>query len=116
MIIVKTNNIIVAGFYCYTDVTDDDNESPLDKAMENLSQKESCFGVALYLINHGSDNDKDKAKLLCGACEYGKLDLVKELIEHHHIIPSGKHYNSYSSVLCVILQQYMHIHEYMNAA
>ena len=48
--------------------------------------------VALYLMNHGcSGNNKDRAKLLCGACEHGKLDVVKELVEQHHIVPSGKH-------------------------
>ena len=59
--------------------------------------REGCVDVALYLLNHGCDgNDKDKAKLLCGACEHGKLDVVKELVEQHHIIPSGEHSTSYS--------------------
>ena len=73
---------------------DDNNESPLDKALGNLSswrEGSGCVDVARYLLNHGCGNDEDKAKLLCGACEHGKLDVVKELVEQHHINPSGKH-------------------------
>ena len=62
--------------------------------MGNLSRREGCIDVALYLLNHGCGNDENKAKLLCGACEHGKLDVVKELVEQHHIIPSGKHSTS----------------------
>ena len=76
----------------FTDVTDGNNESPLDMAMGNLSRREGCVDVALYLLNHGChNNDEDKAKLLCFACKHGKLDVVKELVEQHHINPSGEH-------------------------
>ena len=74
----------------------DKNESPLDKAMRNLSSRESCFDVALYLLNHGCGNDKDRANLLCSACKHSKLDVVKELVEQHHVIPSGKYSTSYN--------------------
>ena len=80
----------------FTDVTDDNNESPLDMAMANLSWTAGCVDVALYLMNHGCpSNNEDRAKLLCGACEHGKLDVVKELVEQHHIVPSGKFFTSY---------------------
>ena len=60
--------------------------------MGNLSMRGGCVDVALYLLNRGCHgNDEDKAKLLCAACEHGKVDVVKELVEQHHITPSGKH-------------------------
>ena len=68
--------------------------------MGNLSRRGGCVDVALYLLNHGcQSNDQDKSKLLCGACEHGKLDVVEELVEQHHIIPSGEHSISYSMVV-----------------
>ena len=70
--------------------------------MENLSQEESYFDIVLYLMTNGCGNDEDRAKLLCDACEHGKLDVVKELVEHHHTIPSGKHYTSYSIMQCTV--------------
>ena len=75
---------------------DDNNESPLDKAMANLSRGEGFVDVALYLMNRGCpSNNEDRAKLLSGACKHGKLDAVKELVEQHHIIPSGEYSISY---------------------
>ena len=47
--------------------------------------------VALYLINHGYGDDKDKAKLLCRASGQNKLDIVKELVEEHKLDPNGKY-------------------------
>ena len=84
---------IVAWYInCCTEVTDVNIESLLDKAMGNLSRKAGCIDIALYLINHGCpSNDGDRAKLLCEACKHGKLEVVKELVEQHHVIPSGKH-------------------------
>ena len=70
--------------------------------MGNLSRGESYFNVVLYLMNHGCGNDEDKKRLLCGACEHGKLDVVKELVEHHHIIPTGKHCTSYGIMQCTV--------------
>ena len=57
-----------------------------------------CVDVALYLINHGYGDDKDKAKLLCKACRLDKLDIVKELVEDHGLDPKGKYYNLYTCV------------------
>ena len=69
--------------------------------MANLSRRAGCVDVALYLMNHGcSGNDEDRAKLLCGACEHGKLDVVKELVEQHHTVPSGKYSTSYKLHAC----------------
>ena len=93
-------------FYLYidhynTDVVNGNNESPLDKAMGNLFWREGCVDVGLYLINNGCGNNSTRAKLLCGACKRGRLDVVKELVEQHHIIPSGKHSTRY----CLIVVQ-----------
>ena len=54
--------------------------------------------VALYLINHGAGDDKDKAKLLCRACQLDRLDIVKEFVEEHKLDPNGKYYNLYTCV------------------
>ena len=35
----------------------------------------------------------EKGKLMMGACEKGKLDVVKELVEKHKINPTGKSLN-----------------------
>ena len=47
------------------------------------------FNTALYLINRGCG---DKAKLLCEACKWGNLDMVKQLVEQHNVDPDGKYY------------------------
>ena len=68
------------------------NKLPLNKAIENLTWKGGCVDVALYLMSHGCPgSNEDRIKLLCGACKHGKLDVVKELVEQHHIVPSGKY-------------------------
>ena len=54
--------------------------------------------VALYLINRGCGDDKDKANLLCRACLDDRLDIVKELVEEHKLDPNGKYYNLYTCV------------------
>ena len=46
--------------------------------------------IALFLINHGVDDEQDKARLLCEACEWGNLDVVKELVEQHIVDPNGE--------------------------
>ena len=39
--------------------------------------------VALYLLDHGFSDDRDRAMILCAACEYGDLDVVKKMIEDY---------------------------------
>ena len=86
-------------FYIFTpltDIRDDKGRSPLDLAFDAYT---SHVNVALYLINHGCGDDKDKAKLLCKACRQDKLDIVKELVEEHKLDPKGKYYiNLYTCV------------------
>ena len=72
-----------------TDVRDDEGQSPLDNAL--VGYEDDCVDVALYLISRGcACGDKDKAKLLCAACFYGKLGVVKELIEEHEVDPKSE--------------------------
>ena len=54
--------------------------------------------VALYLINHGYGDDRDKAKLLCRACGQNRLDIVNDLVEEHKLDPNGKYYDLYTCV------------------
>ncbi len=62
----------------------------LDIALEYLSRNEGCVDVALYLMTRGCGSDEDKAKLLCGACQWGKLGVVKELVEQYKVGPKSE--------------------------
>ncbi len=64
--------------------------SPLDNVLEEPYDSEVESDVALYLLNHGSGSDENKAKLLCRACYWGELDVVKELVEQHKVDPNGE--------------------------
>ncbi len=69
---------------------DDEERSPLDKALDGLFD-DGCVDVALYLMSRGcGGGDEDKVKLLCGACHWGKLDMVKELVELHKVDPKSE--------------------------
>ncbi len=74
---------------------DDEGQSPLDKALENLYDDDGCVDVALYLMSRGCGGDEDKAKLLCAACGWGKLDVVKELVQQHKVDPMSECDNNY---------------------
>ena len=67
----------------------DEVQSPLDLALQSL-YNDDCVDVALYMINRGCGDDEDKDKLLCRACRWGKLDVVKELVEKHDRDPNGE--------------------------
>ena len=66
----------------------------MDVALDDYTS----FNVPLYLINRGCGDDKDKAELLFRACEWIRLDIVKELVEEHKLDPNGKYYNLYTCV------------------
>ena len=79
------------------DVRDISGQSPLDcslehgysdKALENRDKIEGCVDIALYLMNHGCDGNQEKGDVLFGACYWGRLDMVKELVEQHKVDPS----------------------------
>ncbi len=66
---------------------DDKGQSPLDVAL-GIPNSE---GVTLYLMSRGCVcGDEDKAELLCGACQWGKLGVVKELAEQHKVDPKSE--------------------------
>ncbi len=67
---------------------DDKGWSPLDMALGGVSG--GCVDVALYLMSRGCGGDEDKAKLLCAACQWGRLGLVKELIEQDKVDPNSE--------------------------
>ena len=64
-------------------------QSPLDLALKEMYD-DYCIDVALYLINRGCGDDEDKNKLLCGSCQFGRLDVVKELVEEHNCDSKGE--------------------------
>ena len=80
-------------------VRDDEGHSPLNIAIMNQYGGSDCVDVALYLMNHGCTcSDEDKAKLLCEASYWGKLDVVKELVEQHKVDPNGECYYMYCTL------------------
>ena len=81
------------------DVRDDHGQSPLDRVLEDMDDEEDLdFG--LYLINHGCDVE-GKVKLLCEACYWDRLDVVKELVEQHKVDPKSE--RVYYSTQCITL-------------
>ena len=64
------------------------DRSPLERALEEDDDGDS-LDSCLYLINNGCGSDKDKVELMCKACQWGRLDVVKELVEHHKVYPKG---------------------------
>ena len=72
-------------------MVDDVGNSPLDLAMcWDNDDVDVGVDIALYLVNHGCGDDKDKVKLLCRACNQNKLDIVKEIIEKHKVDPKSE--------------------------
>ena len=71
---------------------DDEGQTPLDKALslDNMYRNKGCFDVALYLINCGCGGEDEKSKLLCGASQRGKLDVVIGLVEQLDVDPNSK--------------------------
>ena len=72
-------------------------QTPLDKALDYNTLlgtgSEDFPDVALYLINCGCpEGNKDKLKILRGACRWGKLNMIKELIEQLKVDPKGSSY------------------------
>ena len=79
---------------------DDHGRSPLDRALECVSRPDD-LDLGLYLINHGCGGDEGKVKLMCEACFWSKLDVVKELVELHKVNPNGE--CIYCSTQCITL-------------
>ena len=66
----------------------DVGQTPLDIALSRLFVR--GIDVAFYLVNRGCGRKEDKGKLLCAACQYGRLDIVKELVEQHKLDIHGE--------------------------
>ncbi len=54
--------------------------------------------VALYLMSRGCGGDEHKAKLLCAACWWGKLGVVKQLVEQDKVDPKSE----FDNLLCML--------------
>ena len=82
-------------------VRDDIGWTPLDRVLHYIDNAEEApneqLDVALYLIDCDSGVDRERAKLLSKACFllskarfWGRLDLVKEVVEQHTVAPSSE--------------------------
>ena len=71
-------------------VRDDKGWSPLDCALEDVYFDEDSVDIVHYLISCGCGGDKERGRLLCGACYYGNLDMVKELVEQLELDPNSE--------------------------
>ena len=73
-------------------VQGDERQSLLDMTLENIGGffTDDVLNTALYLVTHGYGGDEDKVKVLHKACYWGKLDVVKELVEQHKVDPNGE--------------------------
>ena len=86
-----SNELILHTFT--TDVQDTQGRSLVDMTLTNMYDPECGLDTALYLVNYGVDDEQDKARLLCVACEWGNLGVVKELVEQHDVDPNGEYYD-----------------------
>ena len=68
----------------------------MDIILKNLdhewSDNDFELKMALYLINHGCDDEQDKVKLLCEACVCGNWDVIEELVEQHNVDLIGEYH------------------------
>lgn len=68
---------------------DDVLGSPLNQSFERMYDYSNCIESTLYVLSQGYGGIESKVKLLCGACFWGKLEVVKELVENHKLNPDG---------------------------
>ena len=81
-----------------TAVRDDSGQSPLDTVLKAIADvyveydepPDGQFDVALYLIDHDCGGDQERDQLLIEACYWGKVDMVKELVERHKVDPNSE--------------------------
>ena len=70
-------------------LNNDVGQTPLDVALSHWFIR--GIDVAFYLVKRGCGRREDKGKLLCAACQCGRLDIVKELVEQHNLDILGEH-------------------------
>ena len=99
-----SNELILHTFT--TGVRDGQGRSLVDMTLTNMDEYDTDRGLdfALFLINHGVDDEQVKAKLLCKACKWGNLSVVKELVEQHNVDPNGEYITRYLFDVCNILE------------
>ena len=74
-----------------TGVRDGQGRSLVDTTLTYMfDDPDGGLNTALFLINHGVDDEQDKARLVCEACLLGNLDVVKELVEQHNVDLNGE--------------------------
>ena len=84
----SVTQVVFSFAFLTVDVRDNEGRSPLERALEDDADGYNLdFG--LYLINIGCGSDEGKVKLMCEACFWSRLDVVKELVEQHKIDPKG---------------------------
>ena len=69
---------------------DKSDKSPLDITLNKIYNKKDFFDIADYLVKHGCHSDDLEVKLLCGACRWGNLEMVKELAGQLKVKPNGE--------------------------
>ena len=78
--------IVIILYDTHPEITDSDGCSPLGWAFSK-----DITDVEQYLREHGCTVvDGDKDRLIGRACEAGRLDVMKELIEDHNCDPTCK--------------------------
>ena len=78
---MKFNNYYA---FILTGVKDGDEDSPLDKVV-GMDYSDRMF----HLVNNECGGNKFKDAAIIEACRYGRLEVVKKLIEQHNINPKG---------------------------
>ena len=97
---------------CVTvDVRDNEGRSPLDILLEGIDDSNNIkrhfgFDIAHYLLSCGYGDDEDRVKWLYKACRWGKLEVVKELVERHNVDPNGEH----THTACMECVSGVHVH------
>ena len=76
----------------YVGVRYDDTLLLLTEGMDRHDDFDSdeYFDLALYLVNHGFGSNEGRVNILCKACDWGELDVVKELVKQHKVDPNGE--------------------------
>ena len=95
--------------YLSTEVKYESGKSPLDITLANIYEKKAFFDITDYLVKHGCHSDDVQLKLLCGACMWGNLEIVKELVGQLKVNPNGELCmtvtNSYNYIKILMIQE-----------
>ena len=85
MVLYMSVCLITVSCHISLGVRDDKGQSSLSKACSRVFIHSECPDIALYLINLGCEcSQEEKAKLLIGTSGWGRVEVLKELIEKHN--------------------------------